>query len=575
LLPMNHLRSARARAVARVTTCVVAALAASSPIAAHAQARPIAPDGTVVGIDAGDLVVDIGSAKGLHDGDLVELWRPLRLKHPATGQVLVERFRIGTLRLTQVRTAMSLAIVEGDASRAPAAGDVVVLPDAAREAAREAARPIVIGAAPRPIPGAGAGAAPSTSPSTSTGASTSASTSTSTSTASNAPPAQAGKVLPLDPDGQALADMMAALTGADPQMRAYAYGTFVRARPKSRFTKVLNEEIAALRSPLDRAKKERGREYQWSTPKLDRVRAGEPQRFAVELDPLFIGAVVHVRKKGAPAYRSVPMENIGPRYWAATLPGDAMTDGGMEYFVEGVPKESAAVAVVGTADAPNAVDVDVTPGMLRSPETLAQVALQSEFASFNIKKPNDYVWQTEGTVGWRLRDEGIRAVRSGFGVLRGKGGTLRDLDELGRSPDTIGLTYGYIEAEITLTSTYSLIGRPILGLREQGITGGAQGFLRIGNDLRTNLSIGGEVLGTVGQRGIVQLDWRTISRFPIVLRTEVTNQPANSGDIGARAIAQVGYQLTPELVLAVRASYQGRTINHAGPGAGLAVSYQW
>jgi hypothetical protein len=251
-----------------------------------------------------------------------------------------------------------------------------------------------------------------------------------------------------------------------------------------------------------------------------------------------------------------------------------MTDDGMQYFVEGVPKDSAAVALIGTADVPREVEVEALPGTARPPGTLAQVTLQSEYASFNAKRANDYVWQTEGSVGWRLHDQGIRAVRSGFGVLRGEGGSLKDLDDLREDPQKVGLTYGYVEAELALSS-YSLIARPILGLREQGITGGAQAFVRIGNDLRTNLAIGGEVLGSVGQRGIVQLDWRTIPRVPIVLRTEVTNQPANSRDVGARAIAQVGYQLTTELMLAVRASYQGRTINHAGPGAGLAASYQW
>ena len=128
--------------------------------------------------------------------------------------------------------------------------------------------------------------------------------------------------------------------------------------------------------------------------------------------------------------------------------------------------------------------------------------------------------------------------------------------------------------------TTSAANAPVINVGQlertaSAITGGAQAFVRVGNDLRTNLSIGGEVLGSVGQRGIVQLDWRTIKRVPIVLRTEVTNQPANSTDVGARAIAQVGYQLTNELVVAARGSYQGRTINHAGPGAGLAVSYQW
>jgi hypothetical protein len=72
-----------------------------------------------------------------------------------------------------------------------------------------------------------------------------------------------------------------------------------------------------------------------------------------------------------------------------------------------------------------------------------------------------------------------------------------------------------------------------------------------------------------------------------MFRSEVTNQPAGSahteqsgvstsqGDVGVRLIAQVGYRIMPSLTVALRASYQGRTINHAGPGGGAAVSYQW
>jgi hypothetical protein len=73
----------------------------------------------------------------------------------------------------------------------------------------------------------------------------------------------------------------------------------------------------------------------------------------------------------------------------------------------------------------------------------------------------------------------------------------------------------------------------------------------------------------------------------------VTNQPAGAnpnpstvpdpsstvalekGDIGARAIVQVGYRVVPELTVALRASYEGRTIQHAGPGAGAGVTYSW
>ena len=530
-----------------------AALALAVARPAHAQAHPAPGDATVVAIDSGELVVDIGATRGVRDGDVLELWRPVRLRHPVTGAMLVDRFRIGSLRLTQVRSALSLSVIEGAVSRPPATGDVVVLQE------RGSAGPVGVVKATTPVTAKGG------MPGTATATAEKPAEKTTEGTTPTTP-----TIAPVDGDARALGEMMTALTGSDPAHRALAYETFALSHPRSRFARVLREEVEALRAPAHTEKT-----YQWSAPRLDRVRAGEPQSFAVELDPAFVGAVVHVRHKGAASYRSLPMENVGPRYWAATLPGDAITDGGMEYFVEGVPKESAAVAVIGTAATPRDVVVEALPGAPRPPGTLAQVSLQSEYASFNTKRANDYVWQTEGSVGWRLHDEGIRAIRSGFGVLRGEGGPLVALDELGQAPTKVGLTYGYVEAEFAPSHSYAFIARPILGLRERGITGGALAFVRIGNDLTTNLSVGGEVLGSVGQRGIVQLDWRTIKRVPVVLRTEVTNMPAGSSDVGARAIAQVGYQLTNELVVAVRGSYQGRTINHAGPGAGLAVSYQW
>jgi hypothetical protein len=542
--------------------CSAAALALAVARPAHAQPHPPPGDATVVAIDSGELVVDIGATRGVRDGDLLELWRPVRLRHPVTGAMLVDRFRIGSLRLTQVRSALSLSVIEGAVSRPPATGDVVVLQDHGGDG--------MVGVVKATTPVTTKGRVSGTATAT---AATATADKTADKTAEKNPEGTTPStttVAPVDGDARALSEMMTALTGSDPAHRALAYETFALSHPRSRFARVLREEVEALRAPAHTEKT-----YQWSAPKLDRVRAGEPQSFAVELDPAFVGAVVHVRHKGAAGYRSLPMENVGPRYWSATLPGDAITDGGMEYFVEGVPKESAAVAVIGSAATPRDVVVEALPGSPRPPGTLAQVSLQSEYASFNTKRANDYVWQTEGSVGWRLHDQGIRAIRSGFGVLRGEGGPLVALDELGQAPTKVGLTYGYVEAEFAPSHSYAFIARPILGLRERGITGGALAFVRIGNDLATNLSVGGEVLGSVGQRGIVQLDWRTIRRVPVVLRTEVTNMPAGSSDVGARAIAQVGYQLTNELVVAVRGSYQGRTINHAGPGAGLAVSYQW
>lgn len=550
--------------------------AAQSATAPRAVGAPLAPpEATVLAIDSGDLVVDLGTNKGARDGQIVELWRPLRVRHPVTGQTLVDRFKLGTIRLSQVQATLSLAKIEGQLLRSPATGDHVLLlesdrpnPYVADKTAKTTPPPVV-------APAAGpSSSSPSPSPLPSP-------------TQPAAGAAAAKVVVPADPDAQALADLFSALEGSDPTTRANAYASFVKARPGSRFAKVLKEEIAALRSHNARpaADSSAPRSVAESTPPsfdtsfnpMGRLRPGQPQRIAFELDPQFAGAVVHVRRKGEAQYRSLPMESLGARYWAATLPGDAISEPGTEYFVEGVSaKGGGSVAVIGTADQPKDAVVEPHPVTGKRPGTLATIAMASEYASFNTKAANDYVFQTEGNFGWRLKDVGIRAVRSGFGVLRGKGGSLEDLDKLGLPAKDVGLTYGYVETEIGLSKNYGLIGRPILGLREGGVAGGAQAFLRVGNDLTTNLMVGGEILGTVGYRGIVQLDWRTIQRVPIMLRSEVTNQPAGTGgDVGARAIAQVGYEFVRDLTVSARLSYQGRTINHAGPGAGLGVSYQW
>jgi hypothetical protein len=189
----------------------------------------------------------------------------------------------------------------------------------------------------------------------------------------------------------------------------------------------------------------------------------------------------------------------------------------------------------------------------------------------------------------RFADEGLRAARTGFGVYRGRGGSLEELDSQGLDGRNVGLTYGYLEGEYGISHFTGLVARVLVGLERDGLTGGFLGFVRLGNDQETNLLLGAEVLGTIGIRGITQLELATFPRFPILLRTEVTNQPAGSasgdsappttshqqGDVGGRAIAQLGYRVVPTLTLAVRGSYQGRTINHAGPGIGGGVTYTW
>ncbi len=542
----------------------------------------------MVELSDGEIVVDLAHQRGATDGAVVELWRPLAVKHPVTGQVINDRFLIGRLKLVQVRDALSLARADGKLARTPQAGDVVIL----------RLKKSLIAPAAKP-PGAAPDTAQSAAP---TGVATVAPTSPPTpapSTTAPAPCDDASKSA-CDVDAQDVSKLFDGLRGQSPRTRILAYEAFVTRRPKGRYAIVLYEEAQQLRKLVGLLSSGEPVEV---TPTRRSFRApndalaGTGLELGVELENA-VGAVLHSRNEGEVAYVSTPMQSAGDGYFTVHVPGQRVRPSRLEYFIEATTPSGRAVAVVGEAEAPFRLPIDALPAPKPPQRRDAIVSVSSDYADWNNFKGNDKVWQTEGFVGMRLEDKGIRAIRTGFGVFRGVGGSLRELDQLKLGGRAVGLTYGYLEGELGISHFTGIIARVVVGLEDDGVSGGAQALLRLGNDRETNLQIGGEVLGSVGLRGITQLELNSFEKVPVMFRTEVTNQPAgvsrrgeqvrpgdaggsqaltshDQGEVGARAIAQVGYRFLSTLVIAVRGSYQGRTINHAGPGFGGAVSYQW
>ena len=559
---------------ARRLGALLALLVVVSPLTARAEDM----EGTIVSLQLTDVVVDLGGVKGLEVGDSLVVWRPLVVKHPVTGQVIRDRYRIGQLRVTQVRPNIAIARLEGEPEHVLAAGDTVVaakhaapptpaekapLEKAPREKAPLEKAPLEKAPLEKPVAGKPPSALPRPAP----------------------PPA-------LDTDAAQLDALFTSLRGASPVRRIEAYERWVVEHPRNRHAPVVTDEAVVLRRLVESdttaaRRPEAPHMVSFAPPKA--APAGAPLRVAIELARAR-GAVFNLRREGEPGYVSSPMLDLGAGYFATTILASVMGSGKLEYFVESTEVAGEKTyPVAGTAMAPLDMQVDdVAPADTRTVTAVTASAL-TDYASFNGKKANDYVWQTEATLGVRFSDIGLRAIRSGFGAYRGKGGTLEDLDERHLDPRAVGLTYGYLEAEVGILESFSIAARAIVGLREEGVNGGAQGFVRIGNDRRTNLLIGGEILGGIGIRGITQLEWPALPRVPVTLRTEVTNQPAGvsssggpgsitsmgQGEIGVRSIVQVGYRIIPRLVVAARGSFQARTINHAGPGAGAAVIYEW
>jgi hypothetical protein len=518
-------------------------------------------EGRVIAVQGNDVILDLSEAQGLAPAAAVELWRPLELKHPVTGKIVKDRFRIGQLSVRQVRPHMSLASAAGALDRPAEPGDIVIA---------RVARPREVTAAPPDV-------------------------------AVAAPSGSAAPVAATDGDAQALSLLFTELHGAAPQARIEAYARFTQQHPDNRFAAALEEQAEQLRALLQTKGKAPAarpvpRLAHHQRPRLALV--GDPLSIGVELDRSAPGVVVHYKSSDVSTFQSLAARPAAPRFFVATVPGSAVQLAGLQYFVEVVDGAGRARPVVGTSedpiDVPTRSDWDYEPP--QRPTATAQFV--ADYADYNRLKANDRDYRLEADFGLRLRDTKLRALRSGFGVYRGVGGTLVDLDQLGKSPRQVGLTYGYLEAEYAFRESVSVIARTLLGLDDNGVSGGLQGHLRIGSDQGTNVTIGGEILGTIGVRGITQLTIAPLSMFPIVLRSEVGNQPAGvvvqngevrpqdanasledtstgQSDVGVRGIAQVGYRILPDLVLSVRGSYQGRNIKHSGPGFGGGVLYSW
>jgi hypothetical protein len=575
----------RLRASAVTCAFALALFGVAAPAAAQIEPASDEIAGTVLSNEEGELVLDLGAGQGLTAGTTVELWRPLRLKHPVTGRTFMDRFRLGTIVVDQVRQTLSLA--HANKLIHPAGrGDIVII-------AKPAPRAPVIIPTPPPLP------PPPPPPPTPPPPPAKISGAAARGEPPAAPPAPPPPPPPDDGARQVQA-MLEVLHGVDIPTRVARYRVFVDAHPNSPYSTVLREEIAVLEAAAARpatAPEAGGEIHEVREAKAllvksfaepESVLQGRPLRLTIELTDEARGAVLHIHKKGVEGFQSKSMTSEGPGYFGVTIPPSEI-DSDFEYFIEGTRENGMTSPVLGTPEHPKSLTVVALPAPSGPRRLDATASAWTDYADYNRLRGNDRVWQTEGYFGVRLGDTGVRAVRLGFGVYRGVGGSTYDLDVLNKAPRTVGLSYGYLETEFGFVRDFSVITRGSVGLLNAGISGGGQFLFRIGNDLRTNLLLGGEFLGGVGVRSIAELNLNVFPRFPMMLRTEVSDQPAgtsssqglvsdvsqgNSG-IGARGIAQLGFRIAPPILVFARASVEGRTIQHAGPGAGGGVTVSW
>lgn len=526
---------------------------------------------TIVSIDRGDVFIDLGGAD-LRPEQTFTVYRGIVVRHPVTRAALRDRFAIGRVVVRQVGQKLSLTQAAGEPTRPFEVGDVVEAPRAAGAVATST-----------PVASATASAANAVAP-----VAQAAPAARAASTTASAPmPA-------MDRETDELLRYWRASLGKPPEERAGLYRAFLARWPLSRHDAAIRQEIVylteqqrAVAVTADALEDRTVGDATGAVAAVARVRharAGEAIDLAGAYDtrrpPHRL--VVFVRGHGEPDYHALAMRLDGRGHARVRIEGSDVRTPGIDYFVEAVSADGRPVQVAGSATHPLEVEVFVRGDRPEPVEAATRVRFSSELVSFDSTSGDDFFLVNEGDFFHRLDLGVLHGFRMGYGHFLGQGGKLDTEGKTIVDPDPAGFSYGFFEGEFSLARLFGLAGRVTLGLgrpedasERDGITGGFQLRARIGTAMGTRLILAGEVLPEIGQRAFLGLQWSAGERVPMSTEVHVTDQPVNSDELAVRLVQEIGYRFGDRFTLALRPSYQLRTIRHAGPGIGLAATFDW
>ena len=312
----------------------------------------------------------------------------------------------------------------------------------------------------------------------------------------------------------------------------------------------------------------------------NRMYRGDPLEVAIYVaNPQTVAAAfAYVRGPEELNYHRHPLTPDGDGYFRGFLPPSEIAPPFVEVFAEAVAADGSPAAALGVPDHPQRIIVDEQPAGPTSPGP-GRSAIRGyfEFVDFNRFRGNDYYLVTEADFMYRV-GTWFYSVRTGFGILSGRGGRVADLDNSNdpalQKGGVVGFNYGYVETEFRFHRLFAMSARLLGGQTMRGDGIGGELRMRIGNETGTNLVLGGSIASDIGALGLLQLEWDVIRGWPMSASVIVTNQPIQA-DLGVRLVYQIGYRAKPWIQPTFRIGYDVRNIEHGGLSLGVGLVLSW
>jgi hypothetical protein len=538
----------------RALACLL--IVASAPALARADDAIVR--GNVVKVEAKEIYVDLGRERGVADGASLRLKRTIALHHPVTRAVVDDWIPIGSASITEAGSVMSRAVV-GELVADVKVGDVAEV-----LIARTAPPPT---ASMKPhlrsdVPPAGIKSPPSSGP-----------------------------AAPLvDPQTAEVLQLFAQQAGQSIDARIASWERFLSIRPTSPFAEAVRRDLEwlhELREELQPPTVARDTETIATVEHvaLASAPAGSavPVVFVLVQPEHIASAYVHFRPHGAATYRSILLVREDNIYLRGVIPADVVAPPGFDYFVEVSTPAGRSGLALASPERPVSVTVAGPPIIERfaSQPGRSGVRLGAEyldFATFDKRDGNhrDYMVQATTDFTYRL-DDTVESLGVGYGVYAGGGGYADRVWTMDSPMPEGGFDYGYADIEVGghVEHVHVSTGAQLIaGVGRAGFGMGVEGRLRIGDRDATNLVVSARTVDQVGWLSLVRFGTRLAEPVKLGVLVAATNQP-NDGDVGVKLGTELELLARRNASLLLRASWQGRSVDHGGLGGGAGLGVYW
>ena len=515
---------------------VCAALLATATATAYADDAIVR--GNVVKVEAKEIYVDLGKDRGVGNGAALRLKRPITLHHPITRAIVEDWVPIGAASITQAGSVMSRAVI-GELVTDVKVGDV--------------AEVFVAGATPTA-------------------------------------PVVVQPSAPVDPQTAEVILLFAQQAGQPLDARIASWERFLSTRPNSPYAEAIRRDLDTLhelREELRPPKVARDSETIATVDHapLPSAPAGNavPVVFVLAQPEHVASAYLHFRPHGAPTYRSLLLVRENNIYLRGVIPADVVQPPGFDYFVEVSTPSGRSGLALASPEQPVSVTVAPPPIIERfaSKPGRSGVGLRGEyldFATFDKRAGDhrDYMVHATADFTYRL-DETVEALGVGYGVYAGGGGYADQTWTMDQPLPKGGFDYGYGDIELGGHIEHvhvSAGGQLIAGVGRSGFGMGVEGRLRVGDRDATNLVVSARTVEQVGWLSLVRFGTRLAEQVRLGVLVAATNQP-NDGDVGVQLGSELELLATRNSALLLRASWQGRSVDHGGIGGGAGLGVFW